>query len=181
MNIVCRITKCSIREKCATPKCRTLARVTDITVVSGLRPEVWQTSRVHKVLLFTTQCCLCNRVAACPMYPTIFKPEIWHQLNSLSLSKGCQKPNILSRFFFLLGVHYILFLISMPCSFVQERLSGGNDCTIAECVVAIRCFLSGGFTYCRSWHFRAVWNGRNLHDKAASYFCSHQNKVSTYL
>jgi len=59
---------------------RTLARGSDIPGVRGRRPEVWHTSRAHKVLLFTTQCCLCNRVAACSIHRTEFKPEIWHYL-----------------------------------------------------------------------------------------------------
>ena len=75
---------------------RTLAGVSDVPDVSGRRPEVCHKSRAHTVLLFTTQCCLCNRVAACPIYRTIFKPEICHQLNSLSLSEVRQKSNILN-------------------------------------------------------------------------------------
>ena len=60
----------------------------------------------------------------------------------------------------------------MPCSFLQERLSGRNDCATPECVVTKRCFLSGkgggGNDYYLSLYFRAVWNGRNLHDKKAN-------------
>jgi len=72
-----------------------LARSSDNRDVSCRRPEVWQTSRAHRLLLFSTQCCHCNRVVAYAIYRTIFKPEFWLQLNSLSLSEVCQKPNIL--------------------------------------------------------------------------------------